>query len=125
MHYGLPPNSSRKGKAMRTTLAMLTVLTIIVMGLTGYGEDEPGHYDIVVENDLWLFGTCDIYLDGSYQFTLEVGETGVMEGVTEGEHTITAKDVDNDVLSKGTVDLESSINWSLNENLSLDWMFDW
>ena len=48
-----------------------------------------------------------------------------MEGVTEGEHTITAKDEYNDTVSKGTVDLENSINWSLNENLSLDWMFDW
>lgn len=99
------------------------MLAIISVGLIGCGEDGNDGYDITVENDAWLFGTCDIYLDGNFQFTLDVGESGIIENVTDGEHTITAKDYENDVIAKGTFDLESSINWSLNENLSWDWLF--
>lgn len=112
-------------KKMRTTLALLAVSVIIIMGLAACGEDEPSYYDIVVENDAWLFGTCRIYLDGTFQFELEVGDNDVIEQVRGGKHTLAAKDDDNDIVAKQTFELENDIRWSVSDNLSLDWLFDW
>lgn len=110
---------------MQRTLVLLTALIIVAIGLAACGEDEPSYYDIVVENDAWLFGDCRIYLDGTFQFELEVGDSDVIEQVREGKHTLSAKDSDNDIIAKQTFELENDIRWSVSDNLSLDWLFGW
>lgn len=91
----------------------------------GCGEEEEAFYDIVVVNDAWLFGTCSIYLDGEFQFTLEVEESDVIEQVREGKHTITAKDEDGDIIAKQIFDVSEDQKWVVSDHFSLDWLFDW
>jgi len=109
---------------MRKTLILLSVLAIVAIGLTGCGMGEDAHYDITVKNDAWLFGTCEIYLDGNFQFLLEVGESNVIEQVIGGEHTLLAQNREHDVIAGQTFNLVSSIKWSLTDDFSLYRLFD-
>ena len=85
---------------------------------------EEAYYDVVVINDAWLFGTCSIYLDGEFQFELDVEESDVIKQVREGKHTITATDIRGDVIAKQTVDVSRDQKWAVSDHFYIDWSFD-
>jgi hypothetical protein len=85
---------------------------------------EEAYYDIVVINDAWLFGTCSIYLDGEFQFKLEVEESGTIKQAREGKHTITGTDIRGDVIAKQTFDVSRNQKWTVSDHFYIDWSFD-
>ena len=110
-------------KRLRTipTISWL-LLVVCLMLIQSCGEEA--YYDITVVNDAWLFGTCSIYLDGEFQFELEVENSDVIKQVKEGKHTIAVKDTSGDVIAKQTFDISQDQQWIVSDHFYLDWLFD-
>ena len=105
---------------LRTIHWLLLVACLMLIQSCG----EEAYYDIVVVNDAWLFGTCSIYLDGEFQFELDVEESDVIMQVKEGKHTIMVKDISGDVIAKQTFDVSQDQKWAVSDHFYLDWVFD-
>ena len=107
-------------KRLRTIPWLLLVACLMLIQSCG----EEAYYDITVVNDAWFFGTCNIYLDGEFQFELEVENSDVIKQVREGKHTIAVKDTSGDVIAKQTFDISQDQQWIVSDHFYLDWLFD-
>lgn len=101
-----------KAKVFEQSLRILTLIGILVFSLNScdsiFGSDEEA--SITVSNQ---YGeTLDVYMDDSFQFSLDDGDEATIEDVSIGDHYLEAKDAEGTVVSSTTMSVETDMNYS-------------